>query len=94
MRADHDGRPPLHSQETLARIEELRARAAALTLTESAPRPLLLGRHLLALGLSPNPEFKKLLDRSFEAQLDGAFTDEAGGIAWVKNHLLAQPPAG
>jgi tRNA nucleotidyltransferase (CCA-adding enzyme) len=89
MRADHDGRPPLHSPETLARIEELRARATTLSLTQSAPKPILLGRHLLALGLPPGPAFKKLLDAAFEAQLDGVFIDESGGLKWLKNHLPA-----
>ncbi len=93
MRADHDGRPPLHSPETLARIDELRSRAAALTLTSSAPRPLLLGRHLISLGLSPGPDFKKTLDAAFEAQLDGAFTNETDALTWLKNHLPAPPAA-
>jgi tRNA nucleotidyltransferase (CCA-adding enzyme) len=93
MRADHDGRPPLHSPETLARIEELRARATTLSLTQSAPKPILLGRHLLALGLTPGPGFKKLLDAAFEAQLDGVFVDETDGLTWLKNHLPAPPAA-
>jgi len=91
MRADHDGRPPLHSGETLARIEQLRTHASRLALSLQAPRPLLLGRHLIALGQSPGPAFKKLLDDAFEAQLDGAFLDEATGITWLKNHLPASP---
>lgn len=91
MRADHDGRPPLHSPETLARIAELQSRASALTLTSRAPQPILLGRHLIVQGLSPGPAFKKLLDNAFEAQLDGAFTDEASAIVWLKNHLPAPP---
>ena len=93
MRADHDGRPPLHSPETLARIDQLRARAHALSVETTGPTPLVLGRHLLAAGLAPSPRFKRILDHAFEAQLDGAFTDEAGALAWLKNHLLASPPA-
>jgi tRNA nucleotidyltransferase (CCA-adding enzyme) len=93
MRADHDGRPPLHSPPTLARIAELHARAASLTLTQNAPRPILLGRHLLTLGLTPGPQFKKLLDAAFEAQLDGVFANETDGVAWLKNHLPAPPSA-
>jgi tRNA nucleotidyltransferase (CCA-adding enzyme) len=92
MRADHDGRPPLHSPATLARVDALSARAASLALAEAAPRPLVLGRHLLALGLAPGPRFKKILDEAFEAQLDGAFADEAGGEEWLKNRLPALSP--
>ena len=53
----------------------------------SAPRPLVLGRHLVALGHKPGPDFKPILDAAFEAQLDGAFTDEAGGLAWLRHRL-------
>lgn len=87
MRADSNGRPPLHSPDTLALIEDLVRRAAALSLAASAPRPLLLGRHLIAAGLRPGPDFKRLLDLAFEAQLDGAFTDESTSLIWLKNNL-------
>jgi len=87
MRADHDGRPPLHSPETLHRIDALQQKARALALAETAPQPLVLGRHLLALGRKPGPDFKPLLDAAFEAQIDGAFADEAGGVAWLKDRL-------
>jgi tRNA nucleotidyltransferase (CCA-adding enzyme) len=87
MRADHDGRPPLHSPEILQRIDTLQQRARALALAATAPKPLVLGRHLLALGLKPGPDFKPFLDAAFEAQLNGAFADEAGGATWLKSHL-------
>ena len=87
MRADSNGRPPLTSPETHTRIDELVAKAHALTLADTAPKPLMLGRHLIALGRQPGPKFKPVLDAAFEAQLDGAFADEAGGIKWLRNHL-------
>jgi tRNA nucleotidyltransferase (CCA-adding enzyme) len=86
MTADSFGRPPLQSPETIALIAQLRAKARALELESAAPRPLVLGRHLLALGLRPSPEFKRILAQAFEAQLDGAFTDTAGGVDWLKTH--------
>jgi tRNA nucleotidyltransferase (CCA-adding enzyme) len=89
MTADSNGRPPLESPDTLILIARLRAQAQALALENAAPRPLLQGRHLVAIGRKPGPEFKPLLDAAFEAQLDGAFTDEAGAVAWLKAH----PPA-
>jgi len=91
MRADHDGRPPRHSPETLVQIETLRSRAHTLNLASTAPRPLLLGRHLISLGLKPSPRFKAVLDLAFEAQLDGAFGDESGALAWLKNYLQLHP---
>jgi tRNA nucleotidyltransferase (CCA-adding enzyme) len=87
MRADADGRPPLQTPEVHARIDALLARSHALALADRAPKPLVLGRHLLALGRSAGPGFKAILDAAFEAQLDGAFTDESGGIAWVRTHF-------
>lgn len=87
MRADSLGRPPLDATETQARIDALLARAEALALAATAPRPLMLGRHLVALGRQPGPAFKPVLDAAFQAQLDGAFADEAGGLDWLRTHL-------
>jgi tRNA nucleotidyltransferase (CCA-adding enzyme) len=91
MMADHLGRPPLVSSDALARIDELRAAASRLALEHAAPRPVVLGRHLIMLGFTPGPEFKKVLDAAFESQLDGAFSDEAGGLEWMRNYLRAHP---
>jgi len=97
MWADHLGRPPLVSPETETRIVALRDRARALAVQAAAPRPLLLGRHLVELGLPPGPPFKSILAAGAEAQLDGAFADEAGARAWLRSHLqqhpVAKPPA-
>ena len=90
MQADSRGRPPLQSPETLIRIEALMTHARRLQLANLAPRPLMLGRHLLELGHTPGPEFKRALDAAFEAQLDGAFKDEAGGLVWLRD-FLSQP---
>ncbi len=87
MTADALGRPPVPPGGTLALVAQLRTRAAQLALQAQAPRPILLGRHLIALGRPPGPEFRPLLDAAFEAQLDGAFTDEAGGLAWLRERL-------
>ena len=87
MGADSRGRPPLDPTADLALIATLRNRAQELEIQNAAPRPLVLGRHLLAQGLKPGPGFTPILAAAFEAQLDGAFTDEAGGIAWLKGHL-------
>lgn len=52
-----------------------------------APKPILLGRHLIALGEKPSAQFSRMLHDAFEAQLDGAFYDEASGIVWLKARL-------
>ncbi len=87
MRSDANGRPPLKSPEIHQRIDELVAKAHALAIADNAPKPIVQGRHLIALGMRPGPTFKPIIDAAFEAQLDGAFADEASGLAWVKEYL-------
>lgn len=91
MHADTDGRPPRTDPDGHARIEALAARAAALAVTSAAPAPLLLGRHLIERGLKPGPAFAPLLAAAYEAQLDGVFSDEAGSLNWLDNHLKPGP---
>jgi tRNA nucleotidyltransferase (CCA-adding enzyme) len=91
MTADHLGRPPLVSEEALRRIHELRDAAQRLAIADRAPQPIMLGRHLIALGMKPGPNFTPALEAAFESQLDGAFYDEEGGILWMRNYLRAHP---
>lgn len=93
MMSDHLGRPPLVSAEALRRIEELHAAAERLAIADRAPQPIMLGRHLIALGMKPGPHFKPALEAAFESQLDGAFYDEDGGMEWMRNYLRAHPAA-
>ena len=76
-----------------SRIDELIAKAHALSLADAAPKPIVLGRHLIALGLKPGPGFTPIIELAFEAQLDGAFADEPGGLEWVRRHLGQAPAA-
>lgn len=50
-------------------------RVRDLQIEKKAPEPILLGRHLIELGLEPSPQFKKILDAVYEMQLDGAVVD-------------------
>lgn len=90
--ADRRGRPPQDPGDSpqgawlLARAEELRVK-------DGAPRRLVLGRHLIALGHKPGPEFTAVLEEAYEAQLDGAFHDEEAGIAWLKSRMARNPLA-
>lgn len=91
MTGDSEGRPPKKSPDSLALIDQLRTRAHELAIVDAIPRPILLGRHLIARGARPGPGFKPILDAAYEAQLDGAFSDEAGALAWFAAHC--PPPA-
>ena len=50
-----------------------------LQIEKKAPEPILMGRHLIQMGLKPSPKFKEILDAVYEMQLDGKVTalDEA-----------------
>jgi tRNA nucleotidyltransferase (CCA-adding enzyme) len=54
-------------------------RARALGVEHRPPGPILLGRHVLALGVKPGPRVGEILKTVYEEQLDGAITrlDEA-----------------
>ncbi len=85
MTADAYGRPP-RPREVPAGVETLKNRAHALALADAAPRPILLGRHLLEIGWPPGREVGRWSTSAFEAQLDGRFTDLAGARIWLANH--------
>src|SRR5262249_29940951 len=55
-------------------------RARALGVEHQPPAPLLLGRHLLALGLTPGPRIGEILKQVYEKQLDGEITSVEQGV--------------
>jgi tRNA nucleotidyltransferase (CCA-adding enzyme) len=57
------------------------ARARSLGVEHRPPRPLLLGRHVLALGIEPGPRVGEILRRVYEQQLDGRITTLEEAIA-------------
>ena len=75
--ADEQGRPPKPHDYTA--VKWLLSRAEALEVIDSAPNPIVLGRHLIEFGLTPGKSFGKILNQCYEAQLEGAFTDLEGG---------------
>jgi tRNA nucleotidyltransferase (CCA-adding enzyme) len=62
-------------------------RARALGVQHRPPAPLLLGRHLLALGLSPGPRVGEILKEVYEKQLDGEVTTVEAGIEHARRLL-------
>lgn len=81
--ADKNGRPPLRPDGD-PEGRWLLDKTTELAIRDSAPKPILLGRHLIELDVKPGPHFGKILDRAYQAQLNGAFTDEASGRAYLK----------
>jgi tRNA nucleotidyltransferase (CCA-adding enzyme) len=59
-------------------------RARSLGVEHRPPAPILLGRHLLALGLAPGPRLGEILRAVYEQQLDGTVTNLDEAIAAAK----------
>jgi tRNA nucleotidyltransferase (CCA-adding enzyme) len=82
MTADHFGRPPL-PKVIPEGIVALRAKAAELHVQASAPSPILMGRHLIELGLKPGKKFGVILDQAYDAQLEGTFGNLNEARHWL-----------
>lgn len=58
-----------------------------LDIERKAPPAILMGRHLIELGLNPSPEFKKIIDSVYEKQLDGQITSLEEAIDEAKKMI-------
>lgn len=85
--ADQFGRPP-RPRELSENVRELEAKAMEFNVQAQAPPPILLGRHLIELGMVPGRDFGVILDAAYEAQLEGRFFDREQALSW-----LASEPA-
>jgi len=87
MEADHSGRPPLKGG--LPKEAKMIATIAKdLVIDNNKPQPIIMGRHLITeFSLTPNPEFGILIEKAFQAQLDGAFDCVEDGVEWIRNYL-------
>ena len=65
----------------------LLARASDLEIADSKPKPILQGRDLIAEGMKPGREFGIILEKAYEAQLDGVFSDRAGALSYLAENL-------
>jgi len=64
-------------------------KARDLGVDRSPPKPLLLGRHLLELGMKPGPEMGELLKKIYERQLDGEITSTEDAVK-IASELLQE----
>jgi len=65
-------------------------RAQLLGVEHAPPAPIVMGRHLLALGLTPGPRIGAVLRQIYEKQLDGSITTLEDGIALAREILAGQ----
>lgn len=75
--ADCCGRPGDFDCSAMAWFLE---RARSLGVQHEPPKPTLLGRHLLALGLKPGPRLGAILREVYEMQLDGKVSNLEEGL--------------
>jgi tRNA nucleotidyltransferase (CCA-adding enzyme) len=83
-RADCLGRTGTFSTEAQAWFIE---RARSLGVEERPPKPLLMGRHLLEMGLRPGPEIGRITKAVYEMQLDGRVSDLEGALRAARDLL-------
>ena len=81
--ADDAGRPPFPRDDIA--LKWLAAEAERLEIKRSAPKPIVMGRHLVKLGLRPGVEFGRLLSLCYEAQLDGKIKTLDDGLALLES---------
>ncbi len=86
MTADSMGRPP-RPPEVPENVKTLLARAHELEVRQKPPAPILLGRHLLPLGVPPSPRLGEILDKAYEAQLEGVFGDLESAMRWAEGEI-------
>jgi tRNA nucleotidyltransferase (CCA-adding enzyme) len=90
IEADHSGRPPLPVglPEGAIRIREM-ARAEAV---HHGPQPpLILGRHVLPYFEGrPGKHIGEVTAVAYEAQADGAFSNEEEALRWLEGYMRGQ----
>lgn len=93
--ADSEGRPPgmRKGADDGAELKWLTERAESLRVAVSAPKPIVMGRHLIALGHRPSSCFGPWLDACYEAQLDGRFSDVEGGLRYFRKSVFGRTDA-
>ena len=63
-------------------------RARGLGVEHRPPPPILLGRHLLEIGLTPGPRVGEILKAVYEQQMDGAVTTLEDAVEAARRLLV------
>jgi len=91
IEADYSGRPPLPTglPEGALRI---RAMAEAQAVEQGPQKPFILGRHVMPyFGGVPGKHIGEVTSAAYEAQADGAFSNEAEALMWLASYMSAEP---
>jgi hypothetical protein len=69
------------------KYDEIKERAIVLDVLTCKPKPLIMGRDLIALGLEPSPIFSDILNALYDAQLREHFLTYDDAKLWLKEYL-------
>jgi tRNA nucleotidyltransferase (CCA-adding enzyme) len=81
-KSDCEGRQP--GEFDCTAMDWFLERARSLGVEHRPPPPILLGRHVLALGLKPGPRVGEILRTVYELQMDGKVIDLEQAIEAAK----------
>src|ERR1035437_4883513 len=84
MEADSMGRFP---QREPSGANEIALIAKDLDVVTKQYQYILMGRHLIEIGMKPSEEFGVILRASYEAQEEGVFHDVEGAKKWLDEYL-------
>lgn len=84
VEANHSGRPPLPKGNPFKVWVD---KAHGLNVFSDKPQPILMGRHLVDMDVSPGKPMGVLLNKAFEAQLDGVFDNLEDAQVWASDHM-------
>lgn len=76
-----------NNTKMVQKCEELYKRAEELGITDKKLSPLVMGRDIVKLGLQASPNFSKILNETYEAQMHGKFTNYGDAILWLRAYL-------
>ncbi len=80
----------LASHGDISNYTFIKQRQAELSVEEIRPPALISGKDLIALGLSPGPQFGKILGEAYDLQLEEKLTSREEALAWVKNSYIVK----
>lgn len=62
-------------------------KAKKLLVQDSSPKRLISGKYLIQKGMRPSPMFKVILDKCYNAQMDGKFKNIEDGLIFLKSNM-------
>jgi poly(A) polymerase len=73
----------------LDNYEFLRSKKEEFANEPLIPEPLITGKDLIAMGLTPSPRFKEILNAVQNRQLEGTLTSSEDARDWVKEEFVS-----